>query len=132
MKMGVEQASQSRKIYKFTMARQTVAANNRAVLTTSYVSDDLFYLENNYIVSRYTGTILVTAHIIGAPTGSIKRLWCTIAGDGQISYGDFCTANVAKVVQTAPGSSIGCNFTEGFDIGAGGVGEGHIAITILD
>lgn len=132
MKIGVEQASKSRKIYKFTMARQTVAANNRAVLTASYVSDDLFYLDNNVIKSRYTGTILVNAHVIGAPQNTNNRLWCVIGGVNQIVYGVYCNADPSDIKLVDTGFALACNFIEGFEIGSGGTGEGYITITILD
>lgn len=131
---------QSGKYYRFDMNTQTVAANSEAVMTEGYTSDNLFYLENNRIKSRYSGAVQIITHIPGAPDNNNGRLWAICRGTGEasfndinlLSYGAFLTStNVLIANVVAPSFSFRIELIEGFKIGSGGVGKGYIEITIL-
>ena len=131
-------SKQSSKIYRFIIANGAVAKDGIPEITESYCKDNLFYVENGRIKSRYSGTVQIAVHIAGQTdqTASSQRLWYQVFGGNitpqGILYGYYCSVDNVQIAQIDTSFSCYVKFMQEFIIGQGGLGNSYIFITILD
>lgn len=127
---------QSQKIYRFYLTNGEVDTDDIPVINQSYASDNLFYIDNGKIKSRYSGTVLIATHIIGSTANNTsQRLWATIKG-GNVSpevlkYGAYASADNVQIAQVDTSTEIYVQFKNPFTLGGGSTGYSFIFITIL-
>lgn len=131
-------SKQSSKIYRFYIENGAVAANGIPAIVASYCEDDLFYVEDGKIKSRYSGTVQISVHVAGQTDQSApsQRLWYQVYGGNivpqGILYGYYCSVDNVQIAAIDTSFSCYVKFNQEFIIGQGGLGNSYIFITILD
>lgn len=131
-------SKQSSKIYRFYIGNGAVAANGIPSITASYCKDDLFYVEDGKIKSRYSGIVQISVHIAGQTdqSASAQRLWYQVYGGNivpqVILYGGYCSGDNVQIAEIDTSFSCYVKFIQEFFIGQGSLGISYIFITILD
>ena len=124
-------------ILRFQITNGSYASNDNAIITQTYPTSGTpdAYASNNTIKFRRAGNIEIFIHVIGQQDNTSQRLWFELIGSNlvtqHISYGYYCTGDIATIAQVNTSSELSIKFLEAFKVGQGGVGTSYIFVKYM-